>query len=177
MTQCYRLLQVYYKLFKPSVLNQRDARIKEPLCPYGIKLNYEPVLPEKPSSECNTPRCRRRMSYNAMARSEKTTTLRTLSHKHKISLTCRRKNVETRPDREKAEHWVPHSEPQCQDHPEKKACAQLLPQPQEGLTSHCLTHCPASDTALCVTASLHCGGRGNFCWGEGIEGKPKSLCL
>ncbi len=55
----------------------------------------------------------------------------------------------------------------CQDHLEKKAHAQLLPQPQEGLTSHGLIRHPASDTALYVTASLRGeGGSGDDgdCW-------------
>lgn len=95
----------------------------------------------------------------------------TIQHKFHISIKypwpvigkiCSWANLKTRPRREKAEHWAPRSEFHCQDHLEKKACAQLLPQPQEGLTSHCLTHCPASDTALCVTASLHCGGKGDW---------------
>lgn len=63
----------------------------------------------------------------------------------------------------KAQHWAPHqtarSAPHCQDNLEK-TCPQLLPQPQEGLTSHSLTHCPAPDTALYVTASSHGGGGG-----------------
>lgn len=62
----------------------------------------------------------------------------------------------------KAQRWASHqsvrSVPHCQDNLEK-TCLQLLPQPQEGLTSHSLTHCPAPDTALYVTASFHSGRR------------------
>lgn len=57
----------------------------------------------------------------------------------------------------------------CHDNLEKKISAQLLPQPQEGLTSHGLTHCPASDTALYVPASLHCDGSGDCCIVDGLR--------
>lgn len=66
----------------------------------------------------------------------------------------------------------------CQDNLEKKACAQLLPQPQEGLTSHGLIQRPASDTALYVTASLRgdggCGDYGDFWWTGVIESKHEA---
>lgn len=70
-----------------------------------------------------------------------------------------------------AEHWAPHQTMlpgfHCQDNLEKEACAQLLPQPQEGLTSLGLIHPPASEPALCVTASFRSDGGGGDdgdCW-------------
>lgn len=72
--------------------------------------------------------------------------------------------MKTRPCREKEAEHRPGSTSDharrfhCQDNLEKKACGQLLPLPQEGLTSDGLSHRPASNTALYVTASLGGGG-------------------
>lgn len=85
-------------------------------------------------------------------------------------LTCHLKNsflsCSENGAKQKQKHWAPYqtvwSELHCQDNL-KKTWAQLLPQPQEGLTSRGLTYCPASDAALCVTASTCCGRRGG-CW-------------
>lgn len=57
----------------------------------------------------------------------------------------------------RAPHQTARSASHCQDNLEE-TCPQLLPQPQEGLTSHSLTHCRAPDTALYVTASWNDGG-------------------
>lgn len=69
----------------------------------------------------------------------------------------------------------------CQDNLEKKACGQLLPQPQEGLTSPILSRHPACVKALYVTAS---SGSGEwlrlleiFDMAEMIERKHKTLIL
>lgn len=59
----------------------------------------------------------------------------------------------------RASHQTARSASRCQ-HNLEKTCPQLLPQPQEGLTSHSLTHCRAPDTALYVTASWIEGGFG-----------------
>lgn len=63
----------------------------------------------------------------------------------------------------RAPHQTARSASHCQDNLEE-TCPQLLPQPQEGLTSHSLTHCRAPDTALYVTASWNDGGASVYLW-------------
>lgn len=121
---------------------------------------------------CNLQTCRGKLKQNMNARSEKIPTENTQwlhctsFHMSIEFLTCHLKNLflscsENRAkQKQKQKHWAPYqtmwSEFHCQDNL-KKTWAQLLPQPQEGLTSRGLTHCPASDAALYVTASTCCG--------------------
>lgn len=102
------------------------------------------------------------------------------------SLTCHWKNVVWRGDEKcgqsdakaqcRAPHQTARSAPRCQDNLEK-TCPQLLPQPQEGLTSHSLTHCRAPDTALYVTASWIEGGFSVSSMSENSQKVPRFLIL